>query len=110
MYKKRPRAIAICIFSYNGRILTAEVYDSVKQEYFYRPIGGSIEYGEYSKAALIREVQEEIGAEIIQQRYIGTIENIFLSNGEQGHEIAFIYDALFTDSSLYQFILRQIND
>ncbi len=101
MEKKRPRAIAICIFSHKGHILVAEIYDSVKQEYFYRPIGGSIEYGEYSKDTLIREVREEVSAEITQQHYLGTLENIFLDNGVQAHEIAFIYDALFTDSSLY---------
>ncbi len=101
MHKKRPRAIAICIFSHNGRILVAEGYDLVKRVYFYRPVGGGIEYGEYSKDALVREIREEIGAEMTQQRYLGTIENIFLYNSEQGHEIAFIYDARFTNPSLY---------
>lgn len=101
MPKKRPRSIAICIFSHNGRILVAEGYDSVKQEYFYRPIGGGIEYGEYSKDALIREIREEVNTELTQPRYLGTLENIFFFEGEQGHEVVFVYDALFIDPSFY---------
>jgi len=36
MKKKRIRPLAICIFRHNDRILVAEGYDSVKDEYFYR--------------------------------------------------------------------------
>lgn len=31
MPKIRPRSLALCIFSYNGRILVAEGYDPIKQ-------------------------------------------------------------------------------
>ena len=101
MPTQRPRSIAICVFSHNGRILVLEGYDSTKREHFYRPIGGGIEYGEYSKDALIREIREEINAEIIQPHYLGTLENIYTFEGELGHEIVFVYDALFVDSSFY---------
>jgi 8-oxo-dGTP pyrophosphatase MutT (NUDIX family) len=81
--------------------LVVEAHDPVKQETFYRPLGGGIEFGETSKATVVREIREEIGAEIADLRYIGTLENIFTYNGADGHEIVQIYDARFVDEALY---------
>ena len=33
---------------------------------------------------------------------MGVLENIFIYEGQQGHEIVFVYDAEFTDKSLYK--------
>lgn len=95
------RALVISVFSHHGAILVSEGVDSVKKENFYRPIGGGIQFGEYSQEALVREVQEEFGAEITQVRYLGVLENVFTYNGQPGHEIVQIYDAQFVDRSLY---------
>ncbi|SFL58945.1 NUDIX domain-containing protein [Gracilibacillus orientalis] len=102
MKKGLIRPIVICLFSNNDSILVAEGYDSIKKQYFYRPIGGGIEYGELSSDALIREVQEEIEKEITNLKYLGTIENIFTYNGDIGHEVVMVYDASFVDDSLYK--------
>ena len=101
MQKGKIRPLAICIFSHNGRILVAEGFDPIKQQLFYRPLGGAIEFGEYSREALIRELREEIQAEITNLRYLGTLENIFIFNGERGHEIVQVYDGDFVDPTLY---------
>ncbi|WP_066190451.1 MULTISPECIES: NUDIX hydrolase [Gracilibacillus] len=101
MKKRVIRPLVICLFSNNDSILVAEGYDTVMKEYYYRPIGGGIEYGELSSEALKREVQEEIKASITNMEYLGAIENIFTYNGEIGHEIVMVYDAIFNDSSLY---------
>ncbi|WP_237582612.1 NUDIX hydrolase [Pontibacillus yanchengensis] len=93
--------MAICIFQYDEKILVAEGYDNVKGDYFYRPVGGGIEYGEKSSDTLKREVREEISAEITDIEFLGTIENIFTFNGEVGHEIVQVYDASFEDFSFY---------
>ena len=87
MKEGQIRAIVICVFTKNDTILVCEGYDELKQEYYYRPIGGGIEFGETSKEALIREVQEEINAKIEHVKYLGTIENIFTYNGMPGHEM-----------------------
>ncbi|MDG5472745.1 NUDIX hydrolase [Jeotgalibacillus sp. ET6] len=102
MKKGVIRPLVICLFSNNDSILVAERYDSVSKEYYYRPIGGGIEYGELSSDALIREIQEEIEASITNLEYIGTLENIFTYNGEIGHEVVMVYDATFVDTSLYK--------
>lgn len=96
------RPLAICIFRHGDRILAAEGFDSVKQQTFYRPLGGRIEFGERGAETIIRELREEIKAEVTNIRYLGTLENIFTYEGQQGHEIVLVYDGQFTDSLLYE--------
>lgn len=96
------RPIAICIFRHNGRILTAEYYDAVKQQYFYRPLGGGIEFGEYSRDTIVREIGEEMGTAVTNLCYLGILENIFIHEGKPGHEIVQVYDGEFVDKELYR--------
>lgn len=102
MKKNRIRPLAICVFRKDDRILVAEGYDPVKQQTFYRPLGGAIEFGERSEDTVRRELMEEIGAEVGEVWYLGTLENIFVFNGEPGHEIVMVYDGVLTDSGLYE--------
>lgn len=102
MKKHTIRPLAICVFHHNGRILAAEGYDPVKGQTFYRPLGGAIEFGEHSAAAIERELAEELGAAVTDLRYLGALENIFTYNGEMGHEIVMVYDGVFADRSLYE--------
>lgn len=95
------RPLAICLFSRDGRVLAAEGYDPVKQQVFYRPLGGAIEFGETSAQTVARELQEELGARVRDLRYLGTLENIFVYNGQTGHEIVMVYDGRLADESLY---------
>lgn len=101
MKQGQIRALVLCLFRNGDRILVARDRDSVKQSDYYRPVGGGIEFGETSRDALIREMREELGAEIEQLEWLGTLENIFTLEGELGHEIVLIYDAKFGDRTLY---------
>ena len=96
------RPIAICLFRDRDRILVSEDYDSVKRSYFGRPLGGAINFGERSRDAVLREIREEVGADVEGLRLIGVLENIFVYEGRQGHEVVFVYDAEFVDRSLYE--------
>jgi len=96
------RPLAICVFRDNNRILVMEGYEPVRKETFYRPLGGGIEFGEYSEDAVRREISEEINAEVSDLKYLGTLENIFTLNGELGHEIVQVYDGVLKDSVLYE--------
>ncbi|MEJ7701535.1 MAG: NUDIX hydrolase [Pyrinomonadaceae bacterium] len=98
----RIRPISICLFRHENRVLVSEGFDTVKQNYYYRPLGGGIEYGESSREAVVREIREELGVEIENVRLLGVLENIFIYEGQQGHEIVFVFDAEFTDKSLYK--------
>lgn len=95
------RPLAICLFRYHGRILVNEAHDSVKNQRFFRPIGGGINFGEAGALAVAREIREELNAEVTDLQLVGTLENIFTYNGAPGHEIVLIYDGKFTDASLY---------
>lgn len=92
---------AFCVFSYGDTILVYQRFDHVKKQGFYRPLGGKVEFGEYSAQALRREILEETSQEIEDVRLLGVLENIFVYNGKQQHEVDFVYDASFRDRSLY---------
>src|SRR5512139_1947133 len=101
--KKRVRPLAICVFRNQERILVMEGYDPIKKEYFYRPLGGAIEFGESGAETVCRELMEEINVEVDRQslEFLGTLENIFTFNGKPGHEIVLIYDGALKEPGLY---------
>ncbi|SYZ74730.1 MutT/nudix family protein [Candidatus Zixiibacteriota bacterium] len=101
MNQPRIRPIAIAIIHHNNKILVARSRDEVKNETFYRPLGGAIEFGETGRECIIRELKEEIGAEITDLNYINMIENIFVYNGEPGHELVMVFEGRLTDSRFY---------
>lgn len=98
------RPLAICVFRHGDRILVAEGYDVVKQEYFYRPLGGGIEFSENSAETISREIREELNIEIDGRslKYLGALENIFHFNGSMGHEIVMVYDGALKEPALYE--------
>ncbi|MCD4738600.1 MAG: NUDIX domain-containing protein [Anaerolineae bacterium] len=95
------RPIALGIFRKGDAILVFEDYDKSKDQSFYRPPGGGIEFGERGHVALVREIQEEFNVKIMEPHYLGMLESIFWYQGEKGHEIALLYEARFQDSRWY---------
>ena len=91
----------ICICRNKDRILVFEGRDPLKGEIFYRPPGGGIEFGERSEDAVRRELKEEINVDVDEIRYLGTLENIFVFNGNSYHEIVLIYDGTLIELGLY---------
>ena len=65
------RPIALCVFRKKDQILVTEEYDKLKKEHFYRPLGGNIEFGEYSWETIRREIKGELGEEIKNLTFIG---------------------------------------
>ena len=100
------RVLALGLIQDGERVFISEGYDQVKQQNFYRAMGGGVDFGETSHDALQREFQEEIQAELTNIRYLGCLENLFSFNGKQGHEILFVYKCDFVDPKFYQ--LEQI--
>lgn len=95
------RPIALCIVWRADAVLVYEGFDPSKRQTFYRPLGGGIEFGEHSSAAAVRELREELGTRFLVPQLIGTIENIFVYDGETGHEIVQLYEGTLGDTGLY---------
>jgi ADP-ribose pyrophosphatase YjhB (NUDIX family) len=100
MYMERIRPIAICVCRDGERILVTEFNENGRL--YYRPLGGTIEFGERGEAAVRREFHEEIQAGLEAVRYLGTLENIYTNDGQRGHEIVLIYDGRLADARLYE--------
>ncbi|MBZ0204485.1 MAG: NUDIX domain-containing protein [Ignavibacteria bacterium] len=96
------RPLVICVFRYENKFLAALGTDTVKKNEFYRPLGGRIEFGERSEDALRREIMEELGQQIINVKYLGTLENVFSYNGKSCHELVLVYDGEFINKELYE--------
>ncbi len=92
---------AFCVFSHQGAILVYERFDYAKKQGFYRPLGGKVEFGEYSFQTIRRELMEETSMVAEDIRLLGVLENIFVYNGKHQHEVDFVYDGVFTDKSVY---------
>lgn len=96
------RVLALGLVRNGDRTLLARGYDPIKQQTFYRALGGGVDFWETSYDALQREFQEELEAELTNIKYLGCIENIFVYNGQQGHELIQLYQCDFADPNFYQ--------
>ena len=104
----RPNALAV--IKSKGRVLASKGMNKSSGKVFFRVLGGGIDFGETSAEALKREFKEELNATIINEVLLCTAENIFEYNGEQGHEITFLYEADFQEEHLYHEVSMPILD
>lgn len=100
--KSRIRPLAICVFQHKGSIFVSKGFDSVKQESFYRPLGGRIEFSELAADTIKREIWEEISATVSDLVFLGTLESIFTYEGKSRHEIILVFDGKFNNQEIYQ--------
>ncbi|MGB7892304.1 MAG: NUDIX hydrolase [Microcoleus sp.] len=102
MEKGKVRVIVLGLIQSGDRIFVSECCDPVKQDTFYRVLGGGVEFGEHSIDALQREFQEEIQAELTNIKYLACLENFFVYNGKAGHELIQLYQCEFVDAKFYE--------
>jgi ADP-ribose pyrophosphatase YjhB (NUDIX family) len=96
------RAKAVCVCTRDDSILVGRAVDAVKQQTFYGPLGGGVEFGERADEAMRREMLEELNRELVDLELLGVVENIFTYEGTPGHEIVFVFDARFADATAYE--------
>lgn len=93
---------AICVFIRDGKTLASKGIDEKKNETFYRGIGGSVDFRETSEDAMRREIKEELGCEAENLELLTVAENVFTYNGEDRHQIVFLYKADLSNKDLYK--------
>lgn len=106
---KEIRPIALGLAIKNNKLLVSEGFDKVKNETFYRCLGGGIEFLEKSEEALKREFLEEINVDITVKDFLGISENIFTYQGKKAHELILFYSIEISDEN-YQEDYKVIDD
>ena len=106
---KEIRPIALGLDIKNNKLLVSEGFDKVKNETFYRCLGGGIEFLEKSEEALKREFLEEINVDITVKDFLGILENIFTYQGKKAHELVLFYSIEISDEN-YQEEYKVIDD
>lgn len=99
---KRIRPIALGLIEHEGHVFVSKGRDRLTQTTFYRFLGGGIDFGETSQAALEREFVEEIQAKLTDVEYLTCLDNIFTLNGKPKHELIQLFRARFVDPAFYQ--------
>ncbi len=87
------RPCAFCFVPEDDRVLIARMRDPDDGSYYYRPLGGGIEFGESGEEAVRREIREELGVELGSVRFLGFLENRFEMRAEPYHELCLIFVA-----------------
>jgi len=95
------RPVALCVFRNQDRILVFEGYEKARDETFYRPLGGGIEFGEKAEETVRRELKEEIDVDVADLKYLGILENIYIFNEKPYHEVVLIYDGALVNAGMY---------
>lgn len=99
MHTWRPaqsiRVKALGLHWRGNALLAAEVYDDAGKLKGVRPLGGTLEFGETAETALCREFQEELGVHITVTDGPQVMENLFTHEGQQGHEVIFLFTVSF---------------
>ena len=93
------RPLALVAVRSGPRVLVQD-YAATGGAQAYRPLGGAVDHGELAEDAAVREIGEELGADITDVRLLGVLENIYSKDDKDWHEIVFMFEARFADASL----------
>jgi len=104
--QKNIRVKTLAWIEQDGHLFVVKMHDKVDGDDYYRPVGGCVEFGETTAAALHREIKEELDTDIMITGEPLVLENIFISDGYPGHEIVYLFPSRFTDP---KFLLHEIH-
>jgi ADP-ribose pyrophosphatase YjhB (NUDIX family) len=95
------RPIAIGLVLRGEDLLLMAVRDGGDAIKGWRPLGGTIEFGERAADALKREFHEELGLAIVEPTLLSVMENLYTHNGAVGHEIVLVFETSLVDVAQY---------
>ncbi len=94
----KVKAFALLLDPTGTRHVVWRGADETKQPpAFHRLIGGHVEFGESSSDAIVREVREELGVDLLDPQLLGVLENRFIYHRSPGHEVVFLYTGRLSD-------------
>lgn len=94
------RTKALAVVRADSKILVCAIPNGDGTIKGWRPLGGTVEFGEPAEDTVVRELTEEIGATSRVNGLRGVLQNIYEHEGNQGHEIVFVFDVTLTDPGL----------
>jgi 8-oxo-dGTP pyrophosphatase MutT (NUDIX family) len=100
--QKRIKVKSLAWLENEGMLFVVKIFDTFKNEDFYRPIGGTVEFGESALQALQREVAEEMNTRVSVIAAPLILENLFVCDGNPGHEIVYLYPCRFCEANFYE--------
>lgn len=83
-------------------LFVVKMFDRVKGDFYYRPVGGTVEFGETALETLHRELKEELNTTVAVTGSPLILENIFVCDGVKGHEIDYLFPCKFNDPVFYE--------
>jgi ADP-ribose pyrophosphatase YjhB (NUDIX family) len=95
------RPIAVGVIRRHEELLLMAVRNDNGAIKGWRPLGGSIEFGERAVDALRLEFTEEVGLAIAEPILLTVLENLYSHHGAIGHEIVFVFEARLADDAHY---------
>lgn len=97
------RPMVLTLVQRNHEILVFRGQHLVNGQPHYRPLGGGLDFGEYSKDAVAREMMEEINIPLKNIEFLEVIESLFTSfEGIPRHHVIFLYRAEFANEADYK--------
>ena len=105
-----PRIAVQCVFRRDGQVLLFEQVFRRTGRRAHRAVGGGIESGETPTEALVREVREELGREIVAPALLGILEERGPWWGIEPHHVVHVFDARFADESTYDLAIVEGSD
>jgi ADP-ribose pyrophosphatase YjhB (NUDIX family) len=96
------RPIAVGIVRRGDELLLMAVRNDEGVIKGWRPLGGSIEFGEHAADTLKREFAEELGEAIGEPKLLSVVENLYTHHDAAGHEIVFVFETALLDESAYR--------
>lgn len=95
------RPLAIGIIRRGEELLVVAVQEDGGAIKGWRPLGGTIEFGERAADTLRREFVEELGLAITEPALLTVMESFYEHHGVRGHEVVFVFATAFADQAGY---------
>jgi 8-oxo-dGTP pyrophosphatase MutT (NUDIX family) len=88
-----PELLSLCLIAHEDALLVGEDSDPGNGEIYYRPLGRHVEPGESPQEAVVRELLEEIGADLCEVEYVTSFDNHFTMDGTSQFERVHVFRA-----------------